>query len=93
MAIQAISIFDPLNVIKEDMASIGSGALNEHNDSIEDKHAPLKFDAGDLLRFKLELALLVTEESPRLDTLCRAFYLLIRARESQPSLDGLMCDR
>jgi len=41
-----------------------------------------KFDARDIPRLKLEVALLVIEESPRLDTLCHACTLL-RAREDQ----------
>lgn len=65
------------------MAFIGSSALNEQNSSIENQHVPLKFDAGDLLRFKLEMAFLIIEESPRLDTLCHAFYAAQSLRRSE----------
>jgi hypothetical protein len=73
------------------MASIGSSALNERNRSIESQHIPWKFDAGDLLRFKLELALAIVEESPGLDTLCHAFYAAHRAQRSEmpAPLEGL----
>jgi len=65
------------------MAFIGSSALNGQNNSIENQHVPLKFDAGDLLRFKLEMAFLIIEESPRLDTLCHAFYAAQSLRRSE----------
>lgn len=65
------------------MAFTGSSALNEQNNFIENQYVPLKFDAGDLLRFKLEMALLIIEETPRLDTLCHAFYAAQSLRRSE----------
>jgi hypothetical protein len=41
-----------------------------------------EFDVKNLHRLKLEVALLVIEESPRLDTLCHASTML-RARDGQ----------
>jgi hypothetical protein len=41
-----------------------------------------EFDARDFLQLKLEVALLVIEESPKLDTLCQASTLL-RACDGQ----------
>ena len=48
-----------------------------------------EFDATDLPRLKLEVALLVIEESPRLDTLCHESTLL-RARDNQEYWLSLM---